>query len=186
MTHTAEIVTLARKITTTFNNIYGENFINLPLLLSSILLHDIGKLYELDVDTLTGNVEYSTDALLESHIMRGLTLIDNQAYKIKMGIQTYSINELNEEEENKTTEELVEEQEALKLLRHCIASHHGKLEWGSPVTPSVPEAFILHTADILSAEMYKYSKQFKGIEPGSGVSRWTAGGLVKTYKDTTK
>lgn len=34
---------------------------------------------------------------------------------------------------------------------HCILSHHGKKEWGSPVEPNIPEAVILHNADMVSA-----------------------------------
>jgi len=34
---------------------------------------------------------------------------------------------------------------------HCVLAHHGRLEWGSPVTPSTVEAWILHLADMLSS-----------------------------------
>jgi len=35
-------------------------------------------------------------------------------------------------------------------VAHLIASHHGRLEWGSPVTPVDAAALILHQADMLS------------------------------------
>lgn len=35
-------------------------------------------------------------------------------------------------------------------IMHCLLSHHGRLEWRSPVEPQTPEAFILHSADMLS------------------------------------
>lgn len=34
---------------------------------------------------------------------------------------------------------------------HCILSHHGRREWGSPVEPQTLEAMLLHQADMLSA-----------------------------------
>jgi 23S rRNA maturation-related 3'-5' exoribonuclease YhaM len=34
---------------------------------------------------------------------------------------------------------------------HCMLSHHGRREWGSPVEPVTPEAYILHVADMLSS-----------------------------------
>jgi len=34
---------------------------------------------------------------------------------------------------------------------HCLLSHHGRREWGSPVEPQTADAFILHTADMMSA-----------------------------------
>ena len=35
----------------------------------------------------------------------------------------------------------------IKKLKHIILSHHGKLEWGSPTTPKIPEAYFIHMAD---------------------------------------
>ena len=45
----------------------------------------------------------------------------------------------------------------LLILRHLILSHHGKLDWGSPVEPMCPEAAVLHYVDQISAktEMFK-------------------------------
>ena len=40
----------------------------------------------------------------------------------------------------------------MRAIEHCILSHHGRQEWGSPVEPSTPEALILHQADNWSAK----------------------------------
>jgi 3'-5' exoribonuclease len=39
-----------------------------------------------------------------------------------------------------------------QAIIHCILSHHGRNEWGSPVAPQSKEAYILHAADMLSAK----------------------------------
>ncbi|MDD5649340.1 MAG: HD domain-containing protein [Candidatus Nanoarchaeia archaeon] len=39
----------------------------------------------------------------------------------------------------------------IMLLYHMILSHHGRLEWHSPVVPKTKEAFILHQADLISS-----------------------------------
>lgn len=36
---------------------------------------------------------------------------------------------------------------------HCILSHHGRREWGSPVAPDTKEAWLLHLCDAMSARM---------------------------------
>lgn len=36
-------------------------------------------------------------------------------------------------------------------VTHCILSHHGRFEWGSPVEPRTHEAWLLHAADMLSS-----------------------------------
>ena len=61
-------------------------------------------------------------------------------------------------------------------LKHCIAAHHGKLEFGSPKKPSIIEAVALSYADDTDAKMqsfiqyiedadtydWNYSKAFEG------------------------
>lgn len=41
----------------------------------------------------------------------------------------------------------------LDHLIHIIASHHRLSEWGSPIEPSIPEAWIIHFADDLSSKL---------------------------------
>lgn len=74
----------------------------------------------------------------------------------------------------------------MELLKHCLAAHHGKMEYGSPVTPHIPEANILNIADNLSADMYRFNRSFKDIEPGQSTTYWSGGSMVVTYKDSTK
>jgi len=41
--------------------------------------------------------------------------------------------------------------ETSERVEHLILSHHGRQEWGSPVEPATSDAFILHAADMMSA-----------------------------------
>ncbi len=43
------------------------------------------------------------------------------------------------------------DQDFVDRVGHCILAHHGRKEWGSPVEPQTVEAYILNTADGLSA-----------------------------------
>src|SRR6266404_5200782 len=43
--------------------------------------------------------------------------------------------------------------QAVLILSHCIASHHGSLEFGSPLFPQIPEAIAFHWLDQLDARM---------------------------------
>jgi 3'-5' exoribonuclease len=47
----------------------------------------------------------------------------------------------------------------LILLRHLILSHHGQKKWGSPVEPKTPEAIILHTIDMMDAQLDTLSRE---------------------------
>lgn len=42
--------------------------------------------------------------------------------------------------------------EQIESMLHILLAHHGQRDWGSPVTPKTPEAWILHAADMLSAQ----------------------------------
>jgi len=101
--------------------------INRDLLLAGVVLHDIGKIYELSYDR---SFQYTTAGKLVGHISLGLELVRE---KIRA---------------------LPDFPAELKLLvEHLILSHHGHLEFGSPVLPAFPEALLLHYLDDLDSKM---------------------------------
>lgn len=182
LVHTAEVIDQCDILAEYWENKYGPNFINKPLLLSGALLHDIAKTKELDVDTTSGSTAYSKASALETHITMCVSMIDIEAFKLKLGYQTYTINEINEQEPVKTQEQLDYEHEAVALLKHIILAHHGKLEYSSPIVPHIPEALILHTVDNISADMYRYNKEYKNMENSTSSSNWLSGGISVVYK----
>lgn len=101
--------------------------IDLDLLLTGAILHDIGKIYELTYDRSFG---YSTDGQLLGHIFIGLRLIDE-----KIRDQAGFPGTLR------------------RLLEHMVISHHGQLDFGSPKVPLFPEALLLHHLDNLDSKM---------------------------------
>lgn len=97
------------------------------ILLAGALLHDIGKLRELDYELATS---YSREGRLIGHITLGSALVRDVAESIDNfppGLLT--------------------------AILHLILSHHGCLEYGSPVTPMTVEAFILSFVDDLDAKI---------------------------------
>jgi len=100
-------------------------FVNRDLLVSVALLHDIGKIFELS--DFPEN-DYTDDGKLLGHIYIGCEFIGSQAAKIDgfpSGLKS--------------------------LIQHCILSHHGKHEFGSPILPKTMEAMLLSYADITDA-----------------------------------
>lgn len=186
LVHTAEVIDQCDILAEYWENKYGPNFINKPLLLSGALLHDIAKTKELDVETTSGSTVYSKASALETHITMCVSMIDIEAFKLNLGYQTYKINEINEQEPVKTKEQLDYEHEAVALLKHIVLAHHGKPEWGSPINMNIPEAYILNKADEISADMYRYNKNFNNMESSSSSAAWLGGSMVVTYKDYTK
>jgi 3'-5' exoribonuclease len=185
LVHTGEVLEQCEVLADYWNARYSKidsktsetkSFINKPLLFTGALLHDIGKLYELDSDSLTGVIKYTDRATLEPHSSIGISMIEKEAYRLGMGLKT----------ESKSDSQVELEQQALSLLKHLILSHHGKKEFGASIEPSCPEAIILNRADDMSAIMYRYNKNFNTMEAGTSQSAWLGGGLVNTFKDYTK
>lgn len=101
---------------------------DLDLVLAGVLLHDIGKL---ESYSWHGAFDFTAAGALVGHVTLGALMLDRR---------------LDEEAEPPCTEN-----ERLVLL-HLILSHHGKLEYGSPITPMTLEAEVLHWADNASAK----------------------------------
>ncbi|SFJ82831.1 3'-5' exoribonuclease YhaM family protein [Thermoflavimicrobium dichotomicum] len=128
------------------------HFLSLDLLLAGALFHDLGKVVEIN-DIKEGG--YSTKGRLLGHMDIGTALIDRFAEKTG----------------HKGKEEV-------DLLKHLVLSHHGKLEWGSPIEPRIPEAMALHMIDYMDAQFYNIFKQLKETPPGE----WTSNRSQSLFK----
>jgi 3'-5' exoribonuclease len=104
---------------------YGN--IDYDLLLAGVVLHDIGKIYELNYER---GFSYSSDGQLLGHMAIALRMV---ADKLR-GLPDFP----------STLRSLVE---------HMILSHHGQLEFGSPKLPQFPEALLLHYIDDMDSKM---------------------------------
>lgn len=115
--------------------------INQSLLLAGVILHDLGKVFELSGPIGT---EYTVSGNLIGHIV----LIDEQ---IIQACKTLKIDEQAED---------------MLVLRHLILAHHGLLEYGSPTRPKVMEAEILHQIDELDASITMMTNTLAKTEVG--------------------
>lgn len=107
--------------------------LNKDLLMSGIIVHDIGKVIELSGPIIT---EYTLEGKLLGHI----SIMQAEVSAIA------NANGLEAEE--------------VTLLRHMVLSHHGEYEYGSPVLPLIPEAEMLHYIDNVDARMNILEKAF--------------------------
>lgn len=106
-------------------------YLDADLLLSGVIVHDLGKLRELDADTLGIVQDYTVEGKLLGHLIRGV--VDIEQAGIACGVSSQTI----------------------LLMQHMVLSHHGKAEYGSPVPPRFPEAEVLHTLDTLDSRLFE-------------------------------
>lgn len=119
--HSLSVVRLLDKVADHYPNLDRD------LLLAGGMLHDIGKIYEFNYDSL---IEYSDEGRLIGHIVMGVEMI------------------------NKKIEAIPDFPAPLALkMRHIILSHHGEFEFGSPKRPKMMEALVVHFIDDLDAKL---------------------------------
>lgn len=122
------------RITTYLGDHYAKYYhqLNPPLdrgvIIAATVLHDIGKLVELEYDPV--EARYTKSGCLIGHVQIGRDLVRAKARQIE-GFP----------------------EETLLLLEHAILAHHGKKEFGAPVLPQTIEALIVSFVDDLDAKV---------------------------------
>lgn len=120
--------------------------LNSSLMFAGILLHDLAKCLEF-----TGfeNTAYTLKGNLIGHIV----LIDEEISKAVIDL------------------EIDENSEDVLILRHVVLSHHGQLEYGSPVRPLIMEAEMIHQIDMMDATMMMIQTATNLVSPGESTAR---------------
>jgi 3'-5' exoribonuclease len=138
--HTFSLVQLVLK------NVSHYIGLNLDLLLTASILHDLGKVDELSYHR---SFDYSDEGRLLGHIILGLEKVEDK------------IRQLPDFPKDLST-----------LLKHLLLSHHGQYIWGSPKRPMTLEAVMLHYLDDMDAKMNGIQQFIKKQVPDG--SRWSA------------
>jgi 3'-5' exoribonuclease len=127
--HVVSLLTLADRVAPHYP------LLDRDLLLTGVILHDIGKVRELSWEI---GFEYTIEGSLLGHIQIGTALTE------------------------RAIDSLPNFPPRLKVLvLHMILSHHGKLEFGSPKLPMIPEALVLNFLDDLDAKMQAMASEFE-------------------------
>ncbi len=132
--------------------------LNRDLLIAGVLFHDCGKLWENAYPEHGFSMPYHMHGEMLGHITLGLELVN------KLWRELLERPEASEW----TLLEPANDQVRLHLL-HLIASHHGELQYGSPVLPKTPEAVLLHYVDNLDAKLEMLRRGYESsreIAPG--------------------
>jgi 3'-5' exoribonuclease len=120
--------------------------LNKSIVIAAAILHDIGKLRELEYHPV--EAKYTKEGQLIGHVLIGRDMIREAAAKIE-GFP----------------------EETLLLLEHAVLSHHGKREFGAPILPQTLEALLVSYIDDLDA---KLNMVVKGQMTGDPAEPFTA------------
>ncbi len=125
----------------TVSTVYG---LDEDMLTAGVILHDIGKLAELDTDDM-GTSEFTRDGFLFGHLYLGAEMINNACTKLGIDSNT----------------------ESIALLKHMILSHHDLPEYGAVKMPATKEAYALTILDLLDSKLWMYEKEYMQIPESS-------------------
>jgi 3'-5' exoribonuclease len=98
------------------------------LVVAGAVLHDIGKLRELDQQP--ADTYFTPEGELIGHVLLGRDMVREAAQRVAIDGQT------------------------LLRLEHMVVSHQRLPEWGAPKPPMTPEALLVHYADDLDAKYH--------------------------------
>lgn len=132
--------------------------LNKGVIVAATVLHDIGKLRELDYHPV--EAKYTKEGCLVGHVLMGRDLVREEAKKIP-GFP----------------------EETLLLLEHAILAHHGKRDFGAPVVPQTLEAYLVSVIDDLDAKMNAAARErLKSITEGEFTDKVYALDNRRLYK----
>ena len=120
--------------------------LNRDLLLTAVLFHDAGKLWENALPADGFVMAFDERGEMLGHITIGIELVNALWRKLLASPDAASWSGL-----------MPASEDARLHLLHLIASHHGELQFGSPVVPKTPEACALHYVDNLDAKMEMFA-----------------------------
>lgn len=106
--------------------------LNRDLLVTAAICHDMGKVRE--IMPFPSN-DYSDDGNLLGHIVMGTEMVGEKIRQID-GFPRVLASQ----------------------LKHCILSHHGEFEYGSPKKPAIVEAVALNFADNIDAKLETFTE----------------------------
>ncbi|MCR4695212.1 MAG: HD domain-containing protein [Pseudobutyrivibrio sp.] len=136
-------------------------FLDRDLLITAAIFHDIGKVKELS--DFPRN-DYTDQGQLLGHIYVGANMLDR------------AIDHIDGFPQVKRDE-----------LIHCILSHHGELEFGSPKKPAIAEAIALSFADNIDAKLETIYEALENVEENNltwqGFNRLLDSNIRRTGKN---
>ncbi len=139
--HTVSLIGLANTVCAHYPDLDRD------LLLTGVVLHDIGKLDELRY---ARGIDYSDEGRLLGHITLGAMLVREKCNTIERFPAPLRV-----------------------MVEHLILSHHGSHEFGSPSLPQFPEAVALHAIDDLDSKMAAMRATLELPAGTAGSEMWT-------------
>lgn len=128
------------------NRIHNITSNHLDELTTAAIWHDFHKIHEYDWRWEPSKLANGQESMLGEHIW----VVEHKPYQSFIGHIAGGYTEWVRMANLHNVRDSV-----LARIGHSILSHHGRLEWGSPVEPQTDDAFLLHSMDMRSVQEAK-------------------------------
>lgn len=139
--HVSEVMLHAKNLAKSVNSTY--KMVNSDVVVAAAALHDLGKMETYYLDELGYSQKYNTESSI-GHFFYSMEIINKVGKELKI-----DSNFLNE-------------------VLHCVASHHGRIEYGSIKPVMSLEAIIVSMADNLSSKCGILDNKIRDIISAGG------------------
>ena len=135
------------------------DYANRDLAVTAAMLHDVGKIRELSPFP---ENDYTDEGNFLGHIVIGYEMVMEKVKQIDGFPDMLAMQ-----------------------IGHCVLSHHGELEYGSPKKPSIAEAVALSMADNMDAklETLREALEAKDTNDWLGYNRWLDSNIRRTTNE---
>jgi 3'-5' exoribonuclease len=152
------VVTVTRKVDAIVS---VEQKIDRNLAIAGAILHDIGKIVELNA---TGQGR-TPEGRLVGHVIIGMDMVRDAALRQDVADSPW-----------------------FRELQHIILSHHGETEFGAPVRPSTREALLVHFIDNLDSRLKIMEEALESTdsEGFTTYNKWLEGRVFAGFRSLAK
>ncbi len=118
---------------------------NKDILIAGSLLHDIGKIKEYKITK--AGIDKTEIGEMIGHMNLGISILEPFFENFSEDLKNH--------------------------IYHIILSHHGELEYGSPILPKTMESMIIHFADNIDSKLVQVNQTIKDTINENSESKWT-------------
>lgn len=169
--HITSLVGLSYAVASNYEHVLDED-----LLVAACLFHDIGKIRELSWDKFLG---YTVEGMVVGHVVIGLEILDTLRFIYFEAVDRAWGREHPAPDSTELHDHVAAHMEYIASartkwnhLRHIVASHHGRLEWGAAKTPMTREAMVFHLCDMIDSRMGAFANSDEIPTDALGFTSW--------------
>lgn len=152
--------------------------VDLDILLAGCVLHDIGKIFELEAFPA---LDYTTIGNLVGHVCCGISEVSKSMLTWNASAKALAVAAIAADKGAPEKQEI--SQHVRYHIMHLIASHHGTAEHGAARPPATLEAMVFHHLDMIDSRAWMYARHVAADQSSGEFTSFHRGLEVRLWKE---